>query len=708
MSTKAVDKADLADKTWSRYMYCRDNGHVQWAEVANRCQNFYIGEQWSTADKARLNSERRPAITVNRVYSTMNTLLGELINNRSEALCRPKNGAPSEQADVMTKVLKQIADNNQLAWLRSQVCRDGVITGRGFYDVRLAYNDSMQGEVRIETLNQKNVILDPDADGYDPDTWNEVFVTKWLTVDDIEVLYGKKHAEELRSRTGNLFAQRFDGVDDTMPEDRFGTQMNTWYDKNDKANASVTRNIRVLERQHRVLDKQRHFLNLTTGDTRPVPLDMPQERIDQMVREQGLEIVERLVRRIRWTVVADDVVLHDEFSPFRHFTVVPFFPVFIAGKTMGMVENLVGPQEMLNKVLSQELHVVNTTANSGWKFKTGVLANMTPAEFERKGAQTGLTIEVNGDIDDVQKITPNAVPAGLSAIGARTEEHIKGVSGVSDSMQGTDREDVAAKAIQTKRKAGTAALAVVEDNLNRTEYILARNVLDMVQEYYTEPRILTITHNATVGDVEAIEVNQPTAEGQILNDLTAGEYAITVVSVPHRDTLEDSQFEQLVALRELGIQIPDDALIEASRVQNKADIIQTMRGDTESEEAQAQAALEQRMQEASVAKLEAEGQQKFADAGLRQAKAQAALEPKSERKDALAEQKAVAEQGLKERQLQHQREMDIIDRQQKQQEQEQELQKEAREQKARQATDFQAKVRESLETGGNTEEGAEP
>ena len=66
------------------------------------------------------------------------------------------------------------------------------------------------------------------------------------------------------------------------------------------------------------------------------------------------------------TVTADDVVLDDDWSIYRSFTIVPFFPYFRRGNPFGPVDNLIDPQNLLNKTSSQELHIVNTTANSGW------------------------------------------------------------------------------------------------------------------------------------------------------------------------------------------------------------------------------------------------------------------------------------------------------------------------------------------------------
>jgi hypothetical protein len=166
-------------------------------------------------------------------------------------------------------------------------------------------------------------------------------------------------------------------------------------------------------------------------------------------------------------------------------------------------------------------------------------------------------------------------------------------------------------------------LAKVLDNLQRTDFILARNVLDLVQAYYTEPRIVSIINADASHESEQVQVNQPDpVSGEIVNDLTLGEYDIIISSTPARDSMEDSQFEQVMAMRQQGVQIPDAIVIEASRLMRKADIIKQMSGDKESPEAQAQMQLQQRGQEAEVAKLEAEAQQKGADAQLKMSKAQ--------------------------------------------------------------------------------------
>ena len=626
---------ELATKIWDRYAYARDHGHSKYVEKVDMCERFFAGDQWRPADRKKLEAQRRPVLTINKILSTVGNVMGEQINNRAEISFRPRSGAPTETADVLNKVFKQISDNNQLDWKRSNMFDDGVIGSRGYLDVRLEYGDSMQGEVRIENINPKNVIVDPDAEEYDPDKWGEVFTTKWLTGDDIAVLYNQADAKILKDKVGSSLTNDIDVL--SNHRDRFGDPHYTGYVQG-MADTSTMRNIRVVERQYRQLDRQKHFLSPETGDMRPVPEEFNRDRIAFFVEKYGFQVVPKLVRRIRWTVVADNLVLHDDWSPYQHFTVVPYFPHFRRGTTIGLVENLLGPQELLNKVTSQELHVVNTTANSGYKVKAGALSNMTVEELEEKGAQTGIVIEVNGDPDtDVQKIVANQVPQGLDRISYKAEESIKTISGISDSMQGMDRADVAAKAIQAKQKAGSTNLVKPFDNLTRSDAILARNVLDLVQEFYTEERLLTITHDQATGETQTFAINQPnpnpetgmeTEESpyqEILNDITLGEYDVVVTSVPHRETLEDSQFEQAMALRESGIMLPDSVIIDASRLINKKEIIRQMQAASQSPEAQAQAQMQQRGQAAEVAKTEAEAQNKGADSQLKQAKTKETL-----------------------------------------------------------------------------------
>ncbi|MEO5344435.1 MAG: hypothetical protein H7842_14100, partial [Gammaproteobacteria bacterium SHHR-1] len=375
---------------------------------------------------------------------------------------------------------------------------------------------------------------------------------------------------------------------------------------------------RIIERQFRELRNQEHFVDLTTGDTRPVPEGWKRDKIQAVMQTYNLGVIKKRVSDIKWTVSTDNVLLHDAWSPFEHFTTVPYFPFFFHGKTTGLIENILSIQDLLNKTLSQELHIINTTANSGYVVKAGALANMTVPDLEERGGEDGLVIEVN-DMNGLEKLQPNQVPTGLDRVSFKADEFLKEVSMVSDSMRGFDRADVAAKAIQAKQARGSVSLAMPFDNLAYTRKLLAKRVLDVVQAFYTEERLFNITGNNLTDEPEQLTVNQVTPEGQIVNDLTVGEYDVTLTLVPARDNLEQTQFQEAMEMRQAGVMIPDDVLVEHSHMLRKAEIakrIKEMNGGGEMTEAQMQ------MQELEMQKLQIDLQLAQADVALKQANAQ--------------------------------------------------------------------------------------
>ena len=348
ISFKRLDDAQLARQQYKRYEYARDLGHLAFLAKSTKCADFFNAKQWDPAIEAELRTQRKPILTINKVFSTLVTIMGQQIEHAVDISFEPKGDASDAVADALSKVWIQIAQDNKLHYLESEVAMDGFIASRGYYDIRMAFDHQMLGKVNITKLSYKNVLPDPDANSYDPDGWQDVIVTKWMTPDEIEMIYGAEYAEIFRSR-GSSGDYLYDSLD--YKRDSFG------------ANSTISQTanlVRVLERQYRVIDFAQHFVDPQTGDTRVIPSNWGRAQITRVAQAAGVQVIKRKVRRIRWTVSADDQIMHDDWSPYKHFTVVPYFPVFFNGTTIGLVENLLSVQEQLNKTESQELHVINT------------------------------------------------------------------------------------------------------------------------------------------------------------------------------------------------------------------------------------------------------------------------------------------------------------------------------------------------------------
>jgi len=627
-----AEEADFAKKQFAHYVRARDNGHEDYIEIAKRCDAFYRGSQWDAEDVATLDDQGRPALTINTILPTINAVIGEQSTRRADVQFKPRGSGMQDVADVLTKVYGQIADNNKLDWIESTVFSDGLIQDRGWFDVRIDFDDHIQGEVRVTSKDPLDILIDPDAKDYDPKSWNEIFETKWMSLDEIEELYGQKKADQLRIISENGSSLGHDSME--YEETRYGDTEDTFFGQEyaaDPENARTLRRIRVIERQHYKLKDCTFYIDPVTGDERPVPYNWSKKKQTGFADQYGLLIAKKKKRMVRWSVTADTTVLHDDWSPYSHFTLVPYFPYFRRGRPFGMVRNLLSPQEQLNKISSQELHIVNTTANSGWVVEGGSLSGMTADDLEEHGAETGLVLEYNRGSTPPAKIQPNQIPTGLDRIAMKAANNIKAISGISDSMLGTDSPEVSGVAIQAKQNRGAMQIQVPLDNLQKTRLYLAEKILNLVQMYYTEERIVQITDEEDPYKArEPVAVNQMTPEGIVVNDLTVGEYDVIIGTAPARDNFDEMQFAEAISLRQVGVPIPDDMIVEYSHLSRKADIakrIRIMQGmeppsDEQVQVQQFKMQAEMQKIQLEIAKMEAEVKNLESTTQLNAAKAQ--------------------------------------------------------------------------------------
>ena len=627
--SKKIDplkEGKIVENNWARYVRARDAGHTDYIRTAIKCDRYYRGEQWEQTDIDSLDSEGRPHLTINTILSTVNTILGEQSSKRADVLFKPRRNSSDEVAAVLTKLYMQISDNNQYDYLESQVFADGIIQDRGYFDIRMNFDDHIEGEVQITAEDPLDILPDPDAKDYDPTTWNEVIKTKWLSIDDIEQQYGQEKADRLRIIAENGEHLSRDSMDlEELRDSTYGDVGEGVYGSGEVEDKRSIRAVRVVERQHRKLVLTPHFVDPKTKDMRIVPESWDEERTEMFAKEYGLGMLKKLVKKVRWTITADQVVLHDDWSPYKDFTIVPYFPYFRRGKPFGMVRNLLSPQEQLNKISSQELHIVNTTANSGWVVETGSLNGMTSDDLQERGAQTGLVLEYNRGSAAPAKIQPNQIPTGLDRIGQKAANNIKEISGVSDAMLGQDSAEVSGVAIQAKQNRGQIQIQVPLDNLARSRVFVAKNIMCLIQSFYTEERVIQITNDDDpMKPREEMVLNQMTPEGEVVNDMTLGEYDVVVSSMPARDTFDESQFAEALQLRQVGIAIPDDAIIEYSHLQRKGELAKRIRMLTGVEQSPEQQEAAQMQQQIQMEQVKLELQKLNAEAANLQAQAQLA------------------------------------------------------------------------------------
>lgn len=581
-STTLTSIGDAAAReNWARYQYGKDRGHLDYLPHAARCEDMYMGggRQWTPEARAQLTQERRPCYEFNEIKPSVNATIGYQIHNRMDIAFKPRGGdADLNRATILSKVAMQVVDMCNLHWHETQVFSDGVIQQRGYYDVRVSFDNNIQGEIVVSDIDPMDVIPDPDAKSYDPDKWGDVIVTRWLTLDEIAQQYGP-HARKAAQESNDAGVD-FGDLDDETTRSKFASRDNQGaFDACVKKEDGLQR-YRIIDRQRFVFEPTACIVWPTTGDVR-AEADLAQDSIADALA-QGAVRAKRMRRRVKWTVTTLTATLFDGYSPYEHFTVVPYFAYFRRGKTGGMVDDAMGPQEALNKAVSQYVHVVNTAANSGWIVEQDSLTNMTMDELERVGARTGLVVEFKKGSTAPQKIQPNQVPTGVDRIIDRADKALKDVT-VPEAMRGQQGPETSGVAIQAKQFASQQQLAVPLDNLAYTRRLLAKRILKLIQTYYDSYRIFRITETdpLTGKQVEnTLEINRfDPASGGYLNDVTIGTYDVVVTEQPMQVTFQNSQFQQALEMRKAGIAIPDQQVIRYSNLADKHDILASMQGN---------------------------------------------------------------------------------------------------------------------------------
>jgi hypothetical protein len=570
----ADDPILVAQRNNARYIRARDNGHAKYVEAAAKHDGFYTGEgHWDPATKAKLEAEGRPALTFNMVLAVINTALGEQLRRDVMFNFKPRRSGTRGVASILNKLTMQILQANRYKYVEFMTASDGLIQGRGYIDVRMKFEQHMQGEVAITSLDPTTVVLDPDAKEYDPATWNEVIITRWMSIDEIAGVYGKDKADSLQSRVASGESLRYDSV--KFEEKTFGDgamQGQTYvYDKTDD-NRDI-RSVRVVERQYYKWTPELMFVDPETGDMAEVPQGWSKKKAEKFAQQAQLFLHKRPGRKVRWTVSADHVLLFDDWSIYKTFTVVPFFPYFRRGQPFGMMSNLIGPQEYLNKTRSQELHIVNTTANSGWTLEEGTLVNMTTDELQQRGAETGLILEHARGSNPPQKIQPNSVPSGLDRISEKAAYSIREISGVNDGMMGFAAPSVSGVALDRKTTQGQVQLEVPATHQELTRRLVAEKVLELIQDFYTEERVVQITHGGRPdAEPEQVIINAIDDAGMLVNDVSEGRYDVVISTTPRRENYDEGQFAELMDMRMNGVTIPDTVIIRHSDLTDRDEI----------------------------------------------------------------------------------------------------------------------------------------
>lgn len=335
--------------------------------------------------------------------------------------------------------------------------------------------------------------------------------------------------------------------------------------------------LRLIDTQYMMTSVKKCFVDLETGDFEPIPDEWLPKQTDKgfdpntagaakiekcmMYAEKlgnPMRIVERPVKRVRWSVQCGDVLIFDAWSPYKTYTKIPFFPYFRRGMTKGMIEDLLDPQREINKKRSSIQDILNRNANSGWMYHEQSLDPEQEENLRRFGAMPGINLKyktVNGagtGGGKPERIDPGTYPQGLDRLEEKSSTDLFQISGINESAMGQLDRVQSGKAIEARQRQAVLAIQPYQDNFSRSKKLVGRKTLEIFQNHYTEPRMYRLLGED--GAMTSFQINQKKMTGsngvERINDITVGKYSVVVDEVPISATFKQAQFEETMELLE--------------------------------------------------------------------------------------------------------------------------------------------------------------
>ena len=544
-----------------------------WGE-ADTDTRFESGDQTLWNDLyGNLPANRRRMFSFNRIRRVINMISGHQRRNRKSTIVIPVENGDTQTADQFTKTLIWLQQQENILETISESFQGALITGLNFLHVWMDYrSDPVSGNIRVDNCAYNSFLVDPYFRKADLSDCNSMWKRSFLTKRECISLMPDR-SKEILGLIGSDSGTGRDAKFQFMPESyNYGLKNLLTYD----------------EFYYRDYRTQQMLVDTQTGETLEWRSDNEEQLRLFLQTYPSVTMIEQEIPTVRLAIVIQGKVFYHDVQP-NGLDNYPFVPVFayyrpempyMNFRIQGVVRGLRDAQYLYNRRRVIELDILESQINSGWKYKENALVN--PRDVFLSGQGRGLALKDEALMSDVEQIQPPQVPPSMIQLSELLAKEVSEISGVNEELLGSAVDDKAGILSMLRQGAGLTTLQVLFDQLDRSQKLLGKLIIDLIQL------------NFTPGKVKKILIDEePTAQ---FYNKAFGKYDATVEEGLNTTTQKQMQFAQLLQLREVGVPIPDEVLLDAVTIQNKKKLVEAI--------TQAQQQAKQQQQTAQQAAVE--------------------------------------------------------------------------------------------------------
>jgi len=558
-----------------------------WSE-ADMDTRFREGDQQLWSDLfGNLPSFRKRVFNFNRIRRVCNMITGYQRKHRRSTVITPRENSDNITAAQFTKLMFWLMDYADGYEMISKAFDGSVTTGMNLINVWMDYrNDPISGDPRIDQIAYNSFIIDPYFRKPDLSDCNFIWLRRFYTKQEIKSLLPNK-----RDEIDKLYAGGYrDGKFQFMPESyQYGMQNLMTYD----------------EYWYRDYREATILVDTQNGDT--TEWRGNKENLREFLKAHtSVEALTETVPTVNLGIVVQGRVMYHGRNPLNidMYPFVPFFCYFnpdmpyFPWRIQGVVRGLRDSQYLYNRRKIIELDILESQVNSGFKYKENALVN--PSDIYLQGQGRGIALKQEAQMTDVEAIQAPQIPPSMIQLSEILGREIQEISGVNEELLGMADDDKAGVLAMLRQGAGLTTLQILFDQLDLSQKLLGRLLLHTMQA------------NFTPGKVKRIIGEEPSPE---FYHKAFGKYDAVVEDGLNTSTQRQMQFAQLLQLRELGLPITSEILVENSTLSNKQqlteNIAQAEQAQNQMQQQQSQMQIE--LLKAQIEKLQASA---IADSGL--------------------------------------------------------------------------------------------
>jgi hypothetical protein len=591
-----ADSDEVQQRFLRVYSYWIQARQAQAEERKDRLvdHEYYDHHQWRPEDAAELRDRGQIPLVLNNVQPACDWLIGTERRSRVDWRILPRRKEDAPEAEVKTALLKYVSDVNDVQFNRSDAFKDAVVSGLGWAEVGIRDPEPGGEKLFYRYRDWRNIWHDHLGKYRDMSDWRYLHDAIWCDLDMAVAMFpDRKEIILLAAQAGNTLYDDFDldNAEDNRefyPSEEFSPLrrsrvrlITTWYREPERVTVFRGENIGALDGM----------------------LFNPEDPLHVEIYESGLadtaDTIRMSVRCMFWLYPPGRrSVLADMRSPYRHNT-FPYIPFFGKrrrhnGTYYGLVRGLRDVQDDLNKRRSKALFLLSTR---------GIIADedafTDPDEAADEASRPDMFL-LKRRGSDVRLINDTELAISHVNIMNEDKRYIEDIVGGSGEALGRETNAASGKAILARQEQGTIMTVEFFDNLRWAVLQSGRVMLSLIEQFYSDEKIIRIVGNQ--GAVRFERINYPGETGGIENDMTRAAADFVVDEQNYSASIRQSMFSVLGDfLARIDPQIAVsmmDIWIDLSDIPGKDVLVQRIRkmtgmGDPDAEEENVQTAEDQ-------------------------------------------------------------------------------------------------------------------